>query len=107
MQSAGEFFQSWIARIPDISVVVPVYRSEASLPALAAAVDKALNAAKLSYELILVNDGSPDRSWLVIKQLATRYPTIVGLLPSAELWAGQRHPDRHPQCQRPARRHHG
>ena len=65
-------------RIPDISVVVPVYRSEASLPALAAAVDKALNAAKLSYELILVNDGSPDRSWLIIKQLATRYPTIIG-----------------------------
>jgi len=66
-------------RVRDISVVVPVYRSEASLPALAAAVDKALNAAKLSYELILVSDGSPDRSWLVIKQLATRYPTVVGL----------------------------
>jgi undecaprenyl-phosphate 4-deoxy-4-formamido-L-arabinose transferase len=64
--------------IPDISVVVPVYRSEGSLPALAAAVDKALSAAKLSYELILVNDGSPDRSWLIIKQLATRYPTVVG-----------------------------
>lgn len=65
-------------RIPDISVVVPVYRSEASLPALADAVDQALSAAKLSYELILVNDGSPDRSWLIIKQLATRYPAIIG-----------------------------
>ena len=65
-------------RIPDISIVVPVYRSEACLPALAAAVDAALNRVNLSYELLLVNDGSPDKSWSVIQQLATRYSTIVG-----------------------------
>lgn len=40
--------------------------------------DKALNDAKLSYELLLVNDGSPDGSWSVIQQLAARYSTVVG-----------------------------
>jgi glycosyltransferase involved in cell wall biosynthesis len=63
---------------PNISVVVPVYRSESSLPALVAAVDKALNDAKLSYELVLVDDGSPDNSWLAIQQLAARHPTVIG-----------------------------
>jgi polyisoprenyl-phosphate glycosyltransferase len=58
--------------------VVPVYKSEACLSALAAAVDKALNDAQLSYELLLINDSSPDRSWSVIEQLATRYSTIAG-----------------------------
>jgi glycosyltransferase involved in cell wall biosynthesis len=70
---------SIVARhIPAISVVVPVYRSEACLAALAAAVDKALTQAKLSYELVLVNDGSPDSSWSVIQELATRYSTVIG-----------------------------
>jgi undecaprenyl-phosphate 4-deoxy-4-formamido-L-arabinose transferase len=41
-------------------------------------VHDALNKAKLSYELLLVNDGSPDRSWLVIKQLAAQYSGVVG-----------------------------
>lgn len=64
--------------IPDVSVVVPVYKSEACLPALVAAIEKALNDANLSYELLLVDDGSPDGSWLAIKKLASQYPAIVG-----------------------------
>jgi undecaprenyl-phosphate 4-deoxy-4-formamido-L-arabinose transferase len=48
------------------------------LPTLAATVDRALSDAKLSYELLLINDGSPDRSWLIIEQLATQYSTVAG-----------------------------
>jgi polyisoprenyl-phosphate glycosyltransferase len=43
-----------------------------------AAVDKALDNAKLSYELLLISDGSPDGSWPLIKKLATKYPAVVG-----------------------------
>lgn len=64
--------------MPEISVIVPVYRSEACLEALASAVDKALRMSGISYELVLVNDRSPDGSWRVIQQLARKYPTVKG-----------------------------
>jgi glycosyltransferase involved in cell wall biosynthesis len=63
----------------DISVVVPVYCSEDCLPVLEAAVDKAMRAAGFSYELLLVDDASSDRSWSVIKDLAQRNPAMKGL----------------------------
>ena len=78
MQAAEEFFQSWTGVFRTFRSWFQCIGARRAFPALAAAVDQALNAAKLSYELMLVNDGSPDRSWLIIKQLATRYPTIIG-----------------------------
>jgi glycosyltransferase involved in cell wall biosynthesis len=55
-----------------ISVVVPVYRSEPILPELVQRLESALSRIISNYELILVNDSSPDRSWEVISELAKR-----------------------------------
>lgn len=63
----------------DLTIVVPVYRSEDCLEALARAVADALRPTGLKYELILVNDGSPDRSWPVIAALCRVHPEIVGV----------------------------
>jgi len=59
-----------------LSVVIPVYRSESILPELVQRLDRALKAAAEDFELILVNDCSPDRSWDVIVDLAQEYPWI-------------------------------
>jgi glycosyltransferase involved in cell wall biosynthesis len=64
---------------PDVSVVVPVYRSEACLEALVTAIDAALGEAGLDYEVILVNDGSPDRSWSVVESLCRGNSHVVGI----------------------------
>jgi polyisoprenyl-phosphate glycosyltransferase len=64
---------------PDVSVVVPVYRSAECLADLVGQVSAALNAAGRSYEIILVNDGSPDDSWARIVDLAGRYPALTGV----------------------------
>ena len=64
---------------PSISVVVPVYRSEAALPLLVKRLLPVLTAATARFELVLVNDGSPDGSWQVIEQLATEYSWVRGI----------------------------
>src|SRR3954447_10571988 len=64
---------------PDVSVVVPVYRSEACLEPLVSAIDATLGEAHLDYEVILVNDGSPDRSWSVVESLCRANPQVVGI----------------------------
>jgi glycosyltransferase involved in cell wall biosynthesis len=58
------------APLPGLSVVVPVYRSEAILPELVRRLEPVLAAIAGSFELVLVNDCSPDRSWDVIGGLA-------------------------------------
>jgi glycosyltransferase involved in cell wall biosynthesis len=62
-----------------LSVVVPVYNSERSLPLLIERLEPVLAARARSYEVILVNDGSRDRSWEVICQLTHRYPWVRGI----------------------------
>ena len=64
------------ARPGGISVVVPVYRSEAILPELVQRLEMVLSRITSACELVLVNDSSPDRSWDVICQLAERHPWI-------------------------------
>src|SRR5271157_6310077 len=59
-----------------ISVVVPVYRSEAILSELVRRLESVLVAIAENFELILVNDCSPDRSWGVICDLARQYSWI-------------------------------
>jgi polyisoprenyl-phosphate glycosyltransferase len=51
---------------PLLSVVMPVFREGAHLPAFLAAVRSSLEQCYLSYELVLVDDGSPDNTWRVI-----------------------------------------
>ena len=63
----------------DISVVVPLFNEEESLPELVAWIDRVARENSLSYEVIMVNDGSTDRSWEVVKELSTKYPAVKGI----------------------------
>jgi undecaprenyl-phosphate 4-deoxy-4-formamido-L-arabinose transferase len=62
-----------------ISVVVPVYNSEGSLPLLADRLTQVLEPGRDLGELILVNDESRDRSWSVIQELAARHAWVRGI----------------------------
>src|SRR5688572_12046382 len=64
---------------PAVSVVVPVYRSALSLPALAERLAAVLPRVAREYELLLVDDGSPDASWEVVRALAGRHPWVRGI----------------------------
>ena len=63
----------------DISVVVPLYNEEESLPELVQWIDRVAVSNNLSYEIILIDDGSTDNSWSVVEKLKTQYPYIKGL----------------------------
>ncbi len=63
----------------DISVVVPLYNEEESLPELVAWIKKVMNDHHFSYEIIMVDDGSKDNSWEVIKKLEQEFPGIKGI----------------------------
>jgi len=64
---------------PGISIVVPVYGSAPMLPTLVGRLEQTLSATGRHFEVILVNDGSRDNSWEVIKGLASQYPWLRGL----------------------------
>lgn len=63
----------------DISVVVPLYNEEESLPELVEWNQRVMETHKFSYEIILVDDGSTDRSWEVIEDLKKTNPHIRGI----------------------------
>ncbi len=63
-----------------LSIIVPVYNSEESLPVLVARLAPILPTLTMDYELILVNDGSRDRSGTVIAALAAAHPWVRGIL---------------------------
>jgi glycosyltransferase involved in cell wall biosynthesis len=64
---------------PRISVVVPVYNSEQSLPELIDRLERIFQANQLEAEVILVNDGSRDQSWARIQRLAERSTVVRGI----------------------------
>jgi len=61
------------------SVVIPVYRGEHTLEPLVARLANVLPACAQEFEVLLVNDGSPDDSWDVIEALAGQYPWVRGI----------------------------
>ncbi len=63
----------------NVSVVVPVYDEEESLPELAAWIDRVMSAHELSYEAIFIDDGSDDGSWGVIERLKQQFPAVRGI----------------------------
>ncbi|HTI93078.1 MAG TPA: glycosyltransferase family 2 protein [Puia sp.] len=63
----------------DISIVIPVYNEDESLPELCSWIQRVVQANELSYEVILVDDGSTDRSWEVIEELRRSNPHIKGI----------------------------
>jgi glycosyltransferase involved in cell wall biosynthesis len=64
---------------PGISIVVPVYRSEALIRLLVERLHTVCNSLSQPFEIILVNDGSPDDTWQEISALAGQYPNIHGI----------------------------
>ena len=63
----------------DISVIVPLYNEEESLPELHKWIARVMKENGFSYEVIFVNDGSTDRSWEVIESLAAEYEEVKGI----------------------------
>jgi glycosyltransferase involved in cell wall biosynthesis len=61
------------------SVVVPVYNSQATLPALVEQLNQVMLGVCDRFEIILVNDSSRDQSWPVIVELAHQYPWVKGI----------------------------
>ena len=63
----------------NISIVIPLYNEEESLPELVAWIERVMKGHELSYEMIMVDDGSNDGSWNMIEQLASKNPNIRGI----------------------------
>ncbi len=63
----------------DISIVVPLFNEDESLPELAAWIERVMTANHYSYEVIMVDDGSNDNSWNVIEALAAKNNCIRGI----------------------------
>ena len=76
ISSSGSHRGEWEA---DLSIVVPVYRSADCLDALIAAIDAALVSEGREYEVILVNDCSPDESWAIIERICATHSRVIGI----------------------------
>ena len=63
----------------DISVIVPLYNEEESLPELYAWIQRVMEKNGFTYEVIFVNDGSTDRSWQIIEGLAAQSEQAKGI----------------------------
>lgn len=63
----------------DISIVVPLFNEEESLPELVEWIDRVMQANNFSYEVVMVDDGSTDKSWAVIQSLKQKFPAVKGI----------------------------
>ena len=64
----------------NLSIVVPIYKGEPFIEPLVAELIRTLPAFAEHYEIILVNDGSPDNSWKLIQGLTHKYECVKGIL---------------------------
>ena len=62
----------------DISVVIPLFNEEESLPELCSWIDKVMKENNFSYEVLLMDDGSKDKSWEVIEKLSSENCNLKG-----------------------------
>ncbi len=63
----------------DLSVVIPLYNEDESLPELFAWIERVMKENNFTYEVIFVNDGSTDRSWEVIEELRKKSECVKGI----------------------------
>ncbi|MBQ4377409.1 MAG: glycosyltransferase family 2 protein, partial [Bacteroidales bacterium] len=63
----------------DISIIIPLFNEEESLPHLAEWIDRVMNENHFDYEVIMVDDGSKDKSWEVIESLHAANPRYKGI----------------------------
>jgi glycosyltransferase involved in cell wall biosynthesis len=79
---------------PEISFVIPCYDEEGNLPELIKAIRAAMDPLKVSYEVVITDDCSKDRSWEILKEFAAADPRIrpqrlnKNCGESAAQWAG-------------------
>jgi dolichol-phosphate mannosyltransferase len=63
----------------EISIISPVYRAERILDKLVCQLSDSLHEMGVTFEIILVDDRSPDNSWEVMKQLSTKFPELKSI----------------------------
>ena len=63
----------------DISIVISLYNEEESLRELIGWIETVMNREGYSYEIIMVDDGSTDKSWSVVRELSAKNPAIRGI----------------------------
>lgn len=62
-----------------ISIVIPLFNEDESLPALCSWIEQVMTDNNFSYEVLFIDDGSKDNSWQVIQTLASTNPNIKGI----------------------------
>lgn len=65
--------------MPDISIIVPLFNEDESLPELADWIERVCSEHGYSHEVIMIDDGSTDNSWHVIEQLSEQYSAVKGI----------------------------
>ncbi len=63
----------------DISIVISLFNEEESLPELAGWIERVMDDHGYKYEIIMVDDGSCDNSWKVVRELASKNPAVRGI----------------------------
>ncbi|MES2827892.1 MAG: glycosyltransferase family 2 protein [Bacteroidota bacterium] len=63
----------------DISIVIPLFNEDESLPELTSWIAKVMQDHNFSYELLFIDDGSTDNSWAVIEELKLQYPFVKAI----------------------------
>jgi glycosyltransferase involved in cell wall biosynthesis len=63
----------------DLSIVIPLFNEEESLPELEAWIRRVVEKEGYSYEIIMVDDGSSDKSWSVVRELSEKNPHLKGI----------------------------
>ena len=63
----------------DLSIVISLFNEEESLPELVSWIESVMNKVGYSYEILMIDDGSKDASWKIIKELSEKNPSIRGI----------------------------
>ena len=63
----------------DISVIIPLYNEDESIPELKDWITRVMNENSFSYEIIMVDDGSTDLSWQKIEEMSAQDPHVKGI----------------------------
>lgn len=64
---------------PNISVIIPLFNEDESLPELMQWIERVMRENNFTYEVIMIDDGSTDRSWKVISDLSAQNPLVKGI----------------------------
>ena len=90
---------------PEISLVIPCYNEEDNLRALVEAIRAAVDPLQVSYEIVITDDCSKDKSWEILKELAAADPRIRAATVRLQLRRIGRQLGRHESGARPLHRH--